>query len=150
MLHAHNFGAASAATEILGIRYKNTANGGARNIFINHGQVSWVTAYHKNFRQTNEAKVIHRFLPREVGELLVWYLWLVLPFWQKLQGIIKGASGVSAAVWGLEMVERRKADTDEGYWGGRPVGWGCIARPRTVAPVWKCVVDNAGFFALGL
>lgn len=111
-------GQPARATEILGIRYKNTANGGARNIFINHGQVSWVTAYHKNFRQTNEAKIIHRFLPREVGELLVWYLWLVLPFWQKMQGIIKGASGVSAAVWGLEMVERRKADTDEGYGSG--------------------------------
>ncbi|KZZ99751.1 tlh3 [Beauveria brongniartii RCEF 3172] len=70
------------ATEIIGVRFRNTANGGLRNIVIIDSMVAFVTAYHKNVRQSGQAKIIHRFIPREVGQLLVWYLWLVLPFWQ--------------------------------------------------------------------
>ncbi len=73
-------GQPARASESLEIRFHNTHNGGVYNIFISHRQVRFVTAYHKNFQQTNKAKIIHRFLPREVGELLVWYLWLVLLF----------------------------------------------------------------------
>lgn len=47
--------------------------------------VTFVTKYHKGFYASNDVKVIHRYLPREVGELVVWYLWLVLPFVEKLQ-----------------------------------------------------------------
>ena len=35
----------------------------------------FVTMYHKGFRRSNKVKVIHRYVPREVGELLVWYMW---------------------------------------------------------------------------
>ncbi|KAK4441880.1 hypothetical protein QBC34DRAFT_457824 [Podospora aff. communis PSN243] len=37
-------------------------------------------------RSNDQVKIIHRYLPRVVGELAVWYLWLVLPFWQQVQG----------------------------------------------------------------
>ncbi|KAG5930765.1 hypothetical protein E4U59_000893, partial [Claviceps monticola] len=96
-------GQPARATEILGIRHQNTSNGGTRNIFISKGEVCFVTAYHRNFQQTNQAKIIHRFLPRAVGELLVWYLWLVLPFWQEVQGMLKGANKPSAFLWGEEI-----------------------------------------------
>lgn len=36
--------------------------------------VTFVTKYHKGFYMSNDIKVIHRYLPREVGELVVWYL----------------------------------------------------------------------------
>lgn len=110
-------GQPARASESLEIRFRNTRNGGARNIFISHEQVGFVTAYHKNFRQTNEAKIIHRFLPREVGELLVWYLWLVLPFWQRIQGIVKGAGRVSAFLWAAQVLEGEPGE-DEGYHSG--------------------------------
>lgn len=46
-------GQPARASELLEIRFRNTRNGGARNIFISHGQVGFVTAYHKNSgRQT--------------------------------------------------------------------------------------------------
>ncbi|KAG7405148.1 ATP-dependent DNA helicase Q5 [Fusarium oxysporum f. sp. rapae] len=67
-----------------------------------------VTLYHKGFRLTGQAKVIHRYLPRAIGELLVWYLWLVLPFWQQVQGIVKDAVIRSPFVWPDEVV--RKAE----------------------------------------
>jgi hypothetical protein len=52
----------------------NMANGGIRNIFIYEGMVCFVTIYHKGFRQSDSIKVIYRYLLREVGELLVWYI----------------------------------------------------------------------------
>ncbi|EXL64482.1 hypothetical protein FOPG_19254 [Fusarium oxysporum f. sp. conglutinans race 2 54008] len=82
-------GQPARSTEILGLRMWNTMNGGVRNIFIHEGMVCFVTMYHKGFRQTGNTKIIHRYVPREVGELLVWYMWLVLPFWQNVQGRLK-------------------------------------------------------------
>jgi hypothetical protein len=46
--------------------------------------VVFVTAYHKGFYASNNVKIVHWYLPREVGELVVWYLWLVLPFVRQL------------------------------------------------------------------
>jgi len=102
--------------EIIGIRFVNTAQGGVRNVFVQGGMVCFVTAYHKNYRQTDQIKVIHRYVPREVGELWVWYAWLVLPFWQQVQGLVKGVTGadkVSAFVWADEIVaSMAAADTN--------------------------------------
>jgi hypothetical protein len=46
--------------------------------------VTAVTAYHKGFHASNDIKLIHRYMPRAVGELVVWYMWLVLPFTEQL------------------------------------------------------------------
>ena len=78
-------GQPARAPELLGMRWKNTAYGGVRNIFIEEGLVAFVATYHKGYRSSGNIKIVHRYLPREVGELLVYYLWLVLPFWEKLQ-----------------------------------------------------------------
>jgi hypothetical protein len=67
--------------EILGLWYRNTGQGGVRNIFVERGMVCLVTLYYKNLFRADQTKLIYRYLPREMGELLVWYLWLVLPFW---------------------------------------------------------------------
>ena len=37
------------ALEVLGIRWKNTEQGGIRNIFIEDGLVAFVTGYHKGY-----------------------------------------------------------------------------------------------------
>jgi superfamily II DNA or RNA helicase len=77
-------GQPSRAPELLSIRHRNT-EGGHRNIFIEDGLVVFASRYHKGFYAQNDAKTIHRYLPREVGELVVWYLWLVLPFVERFQ-----------------------------------------------------------------
>jgi hypothetical protein len=77
-------GQPARSTELLGLRYMNTIYGHHRNIFIDRGLVSTVLSYHKGYNVTGSTKIIHRYLPSEVGELLVFYLWLVLPFCQKL------------------------------------------------------------------
>ena len=65
---------------------------------------------------------MHRFLPREVGELLVWYLWLVLPFWQQIQGVIKGGDASSVFLWADEIVSRGVGEGEEGE-EGKDQGW---------------------------
>lgn len=59
--------------EILSVRHSNTIQGRQRNIFIEDGLVVFVTAYHKGEHLKSDTKIIHRYLPREVGQLVVWY-----------------------------------------------------------------------------
>jgi hypothetical protein len=68
------------------------------------GMVCFVTMYDKGFRQIGNTKIIHRYIPREVGELLIWYMWLVLPFWQNVQGRLKRKRRRSAFIWADEVV----------------------------------------------
>lgn len=77
-------GAPARAPELLSIQHSNTVNSKRRNIYIEDGMVTFVTAYHKGFHVSNDVKIIHRYMPREVGELVVWYMWLVLPFVEQL------------------------------------------------------------------
>lgn len=83
-------GQPARATELLGIRHSNTVCGQHRNLFIEHGVVSLVTAYHKGYSMTGSTKIIHRYLPAEVSELVVYYLWLILPFARAVQALAHG------------------------------------------------------------
>jgi hypothetical protein len=68
----------------------NTLNGHHRSIFIKNELLGTVTSYHKGYNVTSTLKIIYRYLLKEVSELLVYYLWLVLPFWQKLDVLVYG------------------------------------------------------------
>jgi hypothetical protein len=59
-----------------------------RNVSVEDGLVAIVTSYHKGYTCTGTTKIIHRYLPREISELVVYYLWLILPFVQKLTLLI--------------------------------------------------------------
>lgn len=67
-------GAPPRGSELVSIKFKNSANSDSRGIFIEDSVVCFVTRYHKNIGQTGTGKVIHRYVPREVGELVVFYL----------------------------------------------------------------------------
>jgi hypothetical protein len=84
-------GQPARATELLSLRHSNTVCGRHRNIFIEHGLVSTVTTYHKGYSMTNSTKIIHRYLPAEVSELVVYYLWLILPFARAIQRLAYGS-----------------------------------------------------------
>ena len=57
-------------------------------MFIEDRMVVFVTRYHKGYEVNGDVKIIHRYLPREVGELVVWYLWLGLLFVQQMQAMV--------------------------------------------------------------
>ncbi|CAI6340681.1 unnamed protein product [Periconia digitata] len=67
-------GQPARGTELLTLRWRNSAHSEVRNIFVESGIVSFVTSYHKKYSASSSAKLIHRYLPPEVGELLVYYL----------------------------------------------------------------------------
>lgn len=85
--------------EILSVRHRNTPQGGHRNMFIEDGTVVFVTKYHKGYQMSGDAKIIHRYLPRQVGELVVWYLWLALPFIQRIEAAVWKKKGMSDHMW---------------------------------------------------
>ena len=85
--------------EILSVRHRNTVQGGHRNLFIEDGMVVFVTRYHKGYEVKGDVKIIHRYLPREVGELVVWYLWLVLPFIRRMQAMVWEQATISDHMW---------------------------------------------------
>ena len=101
-------GQPARGTEILSCRHRNTAAGSHRNVFIEDGQVVFVTKYHKGVQMTGDVKIIHRYLPREVGELVVWYLWLALPFIERIEALVWQQSAVSDHMW--------PADPDGSKW----------------------------------
>lgn len=116
-------GQAARSLELLTLRHRNTANGGIRNILYDRGLIMLVAGYHKGFSKTERVKVIHRFLPREVSVLVIYYLWLVLPFWEDMQANVWDTTEFSANLWAPEETLDDLNDDDEknGYWTGNDV-----------------------------
>ena len=92
-------GQPARAPEILSVRHCNTTRGEHRNIFVENGLVVFVTRGHKGYSMKGDVKVIHRYLPQEVGMLLVYYLLLVLPFQQRLELAVWKSKRISAVFW---------------------------------------------------
>ena len=46
--------------------------------------IYFVTFYYKGYAIQESTKVIYRYIPREVGKLLVYYQWLILPFQSRI------------------------------------------------------------------
>jgi superfamily II DNA helicase RecQ len=93
------WGLPARVSELFSLLFSNTANGRVRNIFIEDGMVVMVARYHKGYQLSGDVKIIHRYLPREVGELLVWYMWLVLPFQRRLEAGVWGKRQLSSHLW---------------------------------------------------
>jgi RecQ family ATP-dependent DNA helicase len=85
--------------ELLSIRHSNTVHGEYRNIFVEDGLMVFVTRYHKGYTISGKMKIIHRYLPREVGELMVYYIWLVLPLQQKIEAEMQQKEARSQHMW---------------------------------------------------
>jgi superfamily II DNA helicase RecQ len=94
-------GQPARGTEITTVRFKNGFLQD-RNIFAIHGHMVVVTRYHKSQSQFDKPKVIPRFLPWSVGQLLAVYLAYVQPLQECLSVQVKG-SGWSDYVWSNEQ-----------------------------------------------
>ena len=66
-----------------------------------------VVWYYKSFSRTERFKAIDRFLPREVGTLPIYYLWLVLPFWEEVQVNLSDRDNLRAYIWTSEEILAR-------------------------------------------
>jgi hypothetical protein len=61
-------------SELVTVTYKNSANRDSQSTNIKDSYVRITTTYYKNIRQISKSKVIHKYLPRKVGKLIVYYL----------------------------------------------------------------------------
>ncbi|KAF5227551.1 hypothetical protein FANTH_14744 [Fusarium anthophilum] len=113
-------GQAARSLELLTLRHRNTANGGIRNILYERGVIMLVAGYHKGFSKTERLKIIHRFLPREVSALVIYYLWLVLPFWEDVQANAWDKAELSSNFWAPEetLDDLNDDDGKDGYGTG--------------------------------
>jgi superfamily II DNA helicase RecQ len=107
-------GAPARATELVSIQHVNGESArGQRGIMIDQGMVVFITSYHKGFSASQSEKCVHRFVPREVGELVVYYLWLIEPFVRILQGS-RGQRTFSPWMW---------EPAPEAEWGDEEEEW---------------------------
>jgi superfamily II DNA helicase RecQ len=104
-------GQPSRSSELLSLRYCNTEKGGHRCIFIENELMVIVTFYDKGYSIRGTEKIIHRYLPQEVGELLLLYIWLVLPLRQQLQQLVFNDNEIPTAF--LWSIDRQKKWTRE-------------------------------------
>ena len=78
-------GQPARGTEITSLRFRNGFMQD-RNVFVIYGHMVVVTRYHKSQSQFDKPKVIPRFLPWRVGQLLAVYLSYVQPFQEFIAG----------------------------------------------------------------
>jgi len=76
------------ASELLSVRHSNIIKGEHQNVFVKDELMMFVTRYHKGYAVSEDVKVIHRYLSREVRELMMYYLWLMLSFQQRLEATV--------------------------------------------------------------
>ena len=93
-------GAPARGTELITVMHRSPQQGrGERGVFVDDGMVVFATSYHKNYQHSKTKKPIQRYLPEEVGELLVYYLWLVEPFVRLLQTATRDRVDWSDYIW---------------------------------------------------
>ena len=85
-------GQPARATELLTVRWRNSDRNALRNIFIEDGLVVFVTQWHKGRSASGAELWISRYLPAEVGRIVVYYLWLVMPFLADLNRLTRDLS----------------------------------------------------------
>jgi hypothetical protein len=61
-------------TKLVTVQYKNKPYDNIRELFINDNIIVFVIAYNKIMDITAQIKMIYRYLPREMGELIVYYV----------------------------------------------------------------------------
>ena len=107
-------GAPARGTEIISIQHENGESSRAqRGIFIDQGFVQFVTSYHKGYSASQQVKIIHRYVPKEIGKLVVYYLWLVEPFVQMLQIMVRKQVETSPFIWEPEPEEEWADEGEE-------------------------------------
>lgn len=107
-------GAPARGTEITSIQYENSAEGvGHRGVFAEGGLISFVTSYHKGYDFAKKVKVIHRYVPREVSELVVYFLGLGRPFVDDLQMMYYEMDESTTFIWEPPVDDEDDGSEDE-------------------------------------
>jgi hypothetical protein len=69
----------AGGTELFTLQLQNSLGGLLRGFSIENGLGNFVTEYHKGYSISGSVKIIHRYLPAAVTEILIYYMVLVKP-----------------------------------------------------------------------
>jgi hypothetical protein len=86
---------------------------------IDQGIVTFITSYYKGFSTSQSQKCVHRFVPQEVGELVVYYLWLIEPFVRILQS---SRGQMTSSPWLWEPAPEEDWGDEEEEWAEEDEG----------------------------
>lgn len=93
-------GALARATELTSIMSRNPMPGrGRRGVIIDDGLVKFVQGYSKKFRSRKELEIVYRYVPEEVGDLVVYLMWLVEPFVKTIRVMARGETRSTPFMW---------------------------------------------------
>jgi hypothetical protein len=81
-------GQLARGTELFTLQLRNSQGGFLRGFFIENGLGSFVTEYHKGYSISGSVKIIHRYLPAAVTEILIYYMMLVKPLCDQLEMLV--------------------------------------------------------------
>lgn len=102
------------------------AYGFRRNIFLENRLVMFVTFYYKGYSVQDSTRIIHRYLPKEISELFVYYFWLILPFIKQLRLLALDQAAPtlrSPFLWALPYQEKPAGDSENyNRWPSRRLG----------------------------
>lgn len=108
-------GAPARATELTSIMSVNPVPGrGRRGIIIDNGLVKFVQGYSKKFRSRKELEIVHRYVPGEVGELVVYFMWLVGPFVRTIRAAARNETKGTPFMWEPPPKEQWQEGENEG------------------------------------
>jgi hypothetical protein len=98
--------------EILSCTWKNGSQGEKRTSGIDNGLFYLVTHYDKNWGGTGETKLVYRYLPREVGELFVYYLVVVRPLWDAILAMTMNQYNPSTYIFDVAPEKSKEWEED--------------------------------------
>lgn len=79
---------------------ENSADGiGYRGLFAKGALLSFAATYYKGYSYSRRIKTIHRYVPREMSELVVYSLELGRPFVDDVQMLHNGITRPTAFLW---------------------------------------------------
>ncbi|CAE7173497.1 DUF3505 multi-domain protein [Pyrenophora teres f. teres] len=102
----------AVARDYLDTVREQRGRGGVPGVFLEGGLVSFTTTYHKGYSFSKRVKTIHRYVPQEVSELVVYFLGLGRPFIDDLQMLHNGVARPTAFLWEPEPEEQWEDDSD--------------------------------------
>jgi hypothetical protein len=82
-------------------------------VFLDRSLVSFISTYHKSYDFTKKVKAIYRYVPREVSELVVYFLGLRRPFIDDLQIMHYDVEELTTFLWELAPDEQEEDSEDE-------------------------------------
>ncbi len=95
------------ASKLLSVRHSNIIKEEHWNVFVKDELMMFMTRYHKNYIISEDVKMIHRYLSWEMRELMLYYLWLMLSFQQRLKTTVWKTNAISTYMWSIDLDEKK-------------------------------------------